>query len=144
MRLIDIINYCRPGIVNQLILFHKQGVTMPILEIITNIISHLIIQDRLINLRNIGTNGTIFIPFVIQTWIANQCHLNLPFVTIPFHIYIFFINIIYIVTTIVKYHSYTTLVTNTTVTKHLHITLVTLIMMSSINSWYVMIKCKVD
>jgi hypothetical protein len=62
-------------------------------------------------------------------------------VTIPF--YIFFINIIYIVITIVKYHLYITLVTNTTVTKHLHITLVTLIMMSSINSWYVMIKCKV-
>jgi len=141
MRFIDIINYCRPEIVNQLILFHKQGVTMLILEIITNIISHLIIQDRLINLRNIGTNGTIFIPFVIQTQIANQYHLNLPFVTIPF--YIFFINIIYIVITIAKYHLYITLVTNTTVTKHLHITLVTLIMMSSINSWYVMIKCKV-
>jgi len=141
MRFIDIINYCRPEIVNQLILFHKQGVTMLILEIITNIISHLIIQDRLINLRNIGTNGTIFIPFVIQTQIANQYHLNLSFVTIPF--YIFFINIIYIVITIAKYHLYITLVTNTTVTKHLHITLVTLIMMSSINSWYVMIKCKV-
>jgi len=61
---------------------------MPILEIIINIISHLIILDRLINLRNIGTSGTIFIPFAIQTRIANQCHLNLTFMAIPFHFFL--------------------------------------------------------
>jgi hypothetical protein len=58
---------------------------MPMLEIFTNIISHLITRDRLINLRNVGTNGTQTIPLAIQIWIANQCLLNLPFILIPFH-----------------------------------------------------------
>jgi hypothetical protein len=49
---------------------------MPMLEIFTNIISHPITRDRLINLRNVGTNGTPSIPLVIQTRIANQCHLK--------------------------------------------------------------------
>jgi hypothetical protein len=44
---------------------------MPMLEIFTNIISHPITRDRLINLRNASTNGTPSIPLAIQTWIAN-------------------------------------------------------------------------
>jgi hypothetical protein len=49
---------------------------MPILVIFTNIISHLITQDQLINLRNVSTNGTSLIPLAIQTRIVNQCHLK--------------------------------------------------------------------
>jgi hypothetical protein len=49
---------------------------MPMLVIFTNIISHPITRDRLINLRNDGTNGTLLIPLVIQTRIANQCNLK--------------------------------------------------------------------
>jgi hypothetical protein len=59
---------------------------------------------------------TSLIPLAIQNQITNQCHLNLPFVPIPFHF--FFINIICIVTTVVKYHSHTFLVIDTIVTKH--------------------------
>jgi len=50
---------------------------MLILVIFNNIISHPITRDQLINLRNVGTNGTPLIPLAIQTQIANQCHLNL-------------------------------------------------------------------
>jgi hypothetical protein len=49
---------------------------MLMLVIFTNIISHPITWDRLINLRNISTNGTSLIPLAIQTQIANQCHLK--------------------------------------------------------------------
>jgi hypothetical protein len=49
---------------------------MLMLVIFTNIISHPITQDRLINLRNAGTNGTPLIPLAIQTWINDQCHLK--------------------------------------------------------------------
>jgi len=49
---------------------------MPMLEIFTNIISHPITRDRLINLRNASTNGIPSIPLAIQTRIANQCHLK--------------------------------------------------------------------
>ena len=49
---------------------------MPMLEIFTNIISHPITRDRLINLRNASTNGTPSIPLAIQTRIANQCYLK--------------------------------------------------------------------
>jgi len=44
------------------------------LVIFTNIISHPIARDRLINLRNAGTNETSLIPLVIPIRIANQCH----------------------------------------------------------------------
>jgi hypothetical protein len=44
--------------------------------IFTNIVSYLITRDRLINLRNVSTNGTPSIPLAIQTRIANQCHLK--------------------------------------------------------------------
>jgi hypothetical protein len=47
------------------------------LIIFTNIISHPITRDRLINSRNVGTNGTSLIPLAIQTRIANQCHLKI-------------------------------------------------------------------
>ena len=49
---------------------------MLMLEIFTNIISHPITRDRLINLKNAGINGTPLIPLVIQTRIANQYHLK--------------------------------------------------------------------
>jgi chloramphenicol 3-O-phosphotransferase len=49
---------------------------MSMLEIFTNIISHLITRDRIINLRNADTNGTSSILLAIQTQIANQCHLK--------------------------------------------------------------------
>jgi len=49
---------------------------MPMLVIFTNIISHPIARDRLINLRNVGTNETSLIPLAIQTRIANQCRLK--------------------------------------------------------------------
>jgi hypothetical protein len=49
---------------------------MPMLVIFTIIISHLIARDRLINLRNAGTDETSSIPIAIQTWIANQYHLK--------------------------------------------------------------------
>jgi hypothetical protein len=49
---------------------------MPRLVIFINIISHPIAWDRLINLRNAGTNETSSIPLVIQTWIANQYRLK--------------------------------------------------------------------
>jgi hypothetical protein len=52
------------------------------------------------------------IPLAIQTRIANQYHLNLPFVLIPFHFSY------YIATTVAKYHLHTTLIIDTTVTKH--------------------------
>jgi hypothetical protein len=58
---------------------------MPMLVIFTNIISHPIARDRLINLRNVGTNETPSILLTIQTRIANQCHMKLPFVLNPFH-----------------------------------------------------------
>jgi hypothetical protein len=38
---------------------------MPMLVIFTDIINHLITQDRLINLRNVSTNGTPLIPLAI-------------------------------------------------------------------------------
>ena len=72
---IDIINYSQTGIVNQLIFFTEPGVTMPMLVIFTNIISHPIARDQLINLRNVGTDETSLIPLAIQTRIANQCEL---------------------------------------------------------------------
>jgi len=46
---------------------------MLMLVIFTNIISHSITRGRLINLRNVNTNGT---PLAIQARIANQCHLK--------------------------------------------------------------------
>ena len=46
------------------------------LVIFTNIISHPIARDRLINLRNVGTNETSLIPLAIQTQIPNQCRLK--------------------------------------------------------------------
>jgi hypothetical protein len=46
------------------------------LVIFTNIISHPIARDRLINLRNAGTNETSLIPLAIQTRIPNQCRLK--------------------------------------------------------------------
>jgi len=46
------------------------------LVIFTNIISHTIARDQLINLRNVGTDETPSIPLAIQTRIANQCHLK--------------------------------------------------------------------
>jgi hypothetical protein len=46
------------------------------LVIFTNIISNEITRDRLINLRNVSTNGTPLIPVAIQTRIVNQCHLK--------------------------------------------------------------------
>jgi len=49
---------------------------MSMLEIFTNIISHSITQDRLINLRYVGTNGTPSIPSAIQIQILNQCYLK--------------------------------------------------------------------
>ena len=64
---IDIINYSQPEIVNQLIFFTELGVTMSMLVIFTNIISHPIAQDRLINLRNVGTDETSSILLAIQT-----------------------------------------------------------------------------
>jgi len=57
---------------------------MAMLVIFTNIISHPIVRDCLINLRNTGTDETSLIPLAIQTRIANQCHLILPFVPKPF------------------------------------------------------------
>jgi hypothetical protein len=49
---------------------------MPMLVIFTNIISHPIARDRLINLRNVGTDETSSIPLAIQTRIANQYRLK--------------------------------------------------------------------
>jgi hypothetical protein len=49
---------------------------MLMLIIFTNIISHPIARDRLINLRNVGTDETPSIPLAIKTRIANQCHLK--------------------------------------------------------------------
>jgi hypothetical protein len=49
---------------------------MSMLVIFTNIISHPIARDRLINLRNVSTDETPSIPLVIQTRIVNQCHLK--------------------------------------------------------------------
>jgi hypothetical protein len=49
---------------------------MPMLVIFTNIISHLVVWDRLINLINVGINETPSIPLAIQTRIANQCRLK--------------------------------------------------------------------
>jgi hypothetical protein len=46
------------------------------LVIFTNIISHPIARDRLINLRNFGTDETSSIPLAIQTQIANQYRLK--------------------------------------------------------------------
>jgi hypothetical protein len=46
------------------------------LVIFTNIISHSIAQDRLINLRNADTNETSSIPLAIQIRIANQYRLK--------------------------------------------------------------------
>jgi hypothetical protein len=49
---------------------------MPRLVIFINIISHPIARDRLINLRNVGTDETSSIPLAIQTRIANQYRLK--------------------------------------------------------------------
>jgi hypothetical protein len=49
---------------------------MLMLVIFTNIISHSISQDRLINLKNTGTDEPSSIPLAIQTRIANQYHLK--------------------------------------------------------------------
>jgi hypothetical protein len=49
---------------------------MLMLVIFTNIISHPIARDRLINLKNIGTDENPSIPLAIQTRIANQSHLK--------------------------------------------------------------------
>jgi hypothetical protein len=49
---------------------------MSMLVNFTNIISHSIARDRLINLKNISTDETSSIPLAIQTRIANQCHLK--------------------------------------------------------------------
>jgi hypothetical protein len=49
---------------------------MMMLVIFTNIICHPITRDQLINLRNVGSNGTPLISLVIQTQITNQCHLK--------------------------------------------------------------------
>jgi hypothetical protein len=49
---------------------------MPMLVIFTNIISHPIARDRLINLKNASTNENSLIPLAIQTRIANQCRLK--------------------------------------------------------------------
>jgi hypothetical protein len=43
---------------------------MSMLEIFTNIISHPITRERLINLRNVGTYETLSIPLAIQTQIG--------------------------------------------------------------------------
>jgi hypothetical protein len=51
---------------------------MSMLVIFTNIISHPIARDRLINLTNVGTDETSSIPLAIQTRIVNQCHLKIP------------------------------------------------------------------
>jgi hypothetical protein len=61
---IDIIDYSRPIIVNQLIFFTKPEVTMSMLVIFTNIISHPIARDRV---RNAGIDKTSSIPLAIQT-----------------------------------------------------------------------------
>jgi hypothetical protein len=58
---------------------------MPMLVSFTNIISHPITRDQLINLRNVSTDETPSILLTIQTLIVNQCHLNLPFIPNPFH-----------------------------------------------------------
>jgi hypothetical protein len=53
------------------------------LVIFTNIISHLITWDRLIHLRNVGTNGTPLIPLATPiSMIANQYHHNILFIPI--------------------------------------------------------------
>jgi len=49
---------------------------MPMLVIFTNIISHAIARDGLINLRNVDIDETSLIPLAIQTRIANQCRLK--------------------------------------------------------------------
>jgi hypothetical protein len=49
---------------------------MPMLIIFTNIISHPITQDQLINLRNADTNKIPLIQLAIQTQKTNQCHLK--------------------------------------------------------------------
>jgi len=49
---------------------------MSMLVIFTNIISHPITWVRIVNLRNVRTNGISLIPLAIQTRIANQCHLK--------------------------------------------------------------------
>jgi hypothetical protein len=49
---------------------------MLMLEIFTNIISHPITRNRLINLRNVSTNETLSIPLAIRTRISNQYHLK--------------------------------------------------------------------
>ena len=49
---------------------------MPMLVIITNIISHPITQDQLIKFWNADTNGILLIPLAIQTQITNQCYLK--------------------------------------------------------------------
>jgi hypothetical protein len=69
---IDIIKYSRPKIVNELIFFTEPGVTMPMLVIFTNIISHPIAQDQLINLRNVGADETPLILLAIQTQIHSK------------------------------------------------------------------------
>jgi hypothetical protein len=49
---------------------------MPRLVIFINIISHPIARDRLINLRNAGTDETSSKLLAIQTWIANPYRLK--------------------------------------------------------------------
>jgi len=56
---------------------------MPMLVIFTNIISHPITQDRLINLRNVSTNETILIPLTTLIFgRVNQYHQNILFILI--------------------------------------------------------------
>jgi hypothetical protein len=45
---------------------------MPMLVIFTNIISHPIAQDQLINLRNVGADETPLILLAIQTQIHSK------------------------------------------------------------------------
>jgi hypothetical protein len=49
---------------------------MSMLEIFTNIIRYPMTWDQLINLRNVSSNGTLFITLAIQTRITNQYHLK--------------------------------------------------------------------
>jgi hypothetical protein len=51
---------------------------MPMLIIFTDIISHPIARNRLINLKNVGTDEISLIPLAIQTRIANQYRLKCP------------------------------------------------------------------
>ena len=60
MRPVDIINHSRPRIVNKLIFF-LQKVPSPMLVTSSNIITHPITQDQLINLKSVRANGTLLV-----------------------------------------------------------------------------------